>query len=133
MPKDDTSESEAEQTSENSSGSEERENPIDGQRHGGIAEYEKQRLSRIAENRARMEALGLRKMASSFMGSSRNLRSNKGKAKVVDDDEDYRPEKEEPSSSSEEEEGNENDEDEGYLGGCSSVSQQNKVLFIYCA
>ncbi|XP_015889410.2 uncharacterized protein LOC107424190 [Ziziphus jujuba] len=124
MPKDDTSESEAEQTSANSSGSEEGENAVDGQQHEGMADYEKQRLSRIAENRARMEALGLRKMASSIMGSSRNLRSNKGKAKVVEEDEDYRPEEEGPSSSSEEEQGN---EDGDYLGERTSVSQLKKL------
>ncbi|MFQ6633264.1 hypothetical protein Gotur_012053 [Gossypium turneri] len=39
------------------------------QEQQGISEYEKQRLARIAENRARMEALGLPKIASSLMGS----------------------------------------------------------------
>ncbi|KAK8587891.1 hypothetical protein V6N13_086851 [Hibiscus sabdariffa] len=65
------------------------------QEQQGISEYEKQRLSRIAENRARMEALGLSKIASSLMGSppnsSRPSNKLKGKRKVVDDDEDYRP------------------------------------------
>ncbi|XVE76931.1 hypothetical protein DITRI_Ditri13aG0020100 [Diplodiscus trichospermus] len=61
------------------------------QKRQGISEYEKQRLSRIAENRARMEALGLCKMASSLMGSLRNSSNLKGKRKVVEDDEDYMP------------------------------------------
>ncbi|KAE8665786.1 SPX domain-containing protein 3-like [Hibiscus syriacus] len=64
------------------------------QEQQGISEYEKQRLSRIAENRARMEALGLTKIASSLMGlcpnSSRPSSKIKGKRKVIDDDEDYR-------------------------------------------
>lgn len=56
------------------------------------------------------------------MSSSQNLRSNKGKAQVVKDDENYRPEEEGLCFSSEEEEkGNDNDKDEGYLGGTSSV------------
>lgn len=75
--------------------------------------------------------LGLLKLASSFMGSSRNLRLNKEKAKVVEDDKDYRSEELRPNSSNEEEK-NENDEDEGYLGGTSSMSQQEKV-FVFCA
>ncbi|KAF9668788.1 hypothetical protein SADUNF_Sadunf14G0039800 [Salix dunnii] len=47
----------------------------------GITEYEKQRLSRIAENKARMEALGLNKMATSLMGSVQKSRQRKGKQK----------------------------------------------------
>ncbi|KAJ6400365.1 hypothetical protein OIU84_015919 [Salix udensis] len=56
----------------------------------GITEYEKQRLSRIAENKARMEALGLNKMATSLMGSVQKSRQRKGKQKFVDDEE-YKP------------------------------------------
>ncbi|KAA3475374.1 caltractin ICL1b isoform X1 [Gossypium australe] len=56
------------------------------QEQQGISEYEKQRLARIAENRARMEALGLPKIASSLMGSSPNTSRTsskiKGKRKV---------------------------------------------------
>ncbi|KAF7847577.1 hypothetical protein BT93_L2823 [Corymbia citriodora subsp. variegata] len=52
--------------------------------------YEKQRLSRIAENNRRMEALGLRNLASSVMASSRKARKGdaKGKRKVGEDDDD---------------------------------------------
>lgn len=39
-----------------------------------VPEYEKQRLSRIAENKKRMEALGLAKLATSFLDSSMDLR-----------------------------------------------------------
>ncbi|XP_039168090.1 uncharacterized protein LOC120293201 [Eucalyptus grandis] len=64
-----------------------------------VSNYEKQRLSRIAENKRRMEALGLRNLASSVMGSSRKTRRGdaKGKRKVggeEDDDDkdgDYAP------------------------------------------
>lgn len=69
----------------------------------GVSDYEKQRLSRIAENRARMEALGLPNIASSFLGSAQIV-SNKKKGKKKVDDDDYRPDKveEELGSGSEE-------------------------------
>lgn len=69
----------------------------------GVTDYEKQRLSRIAENRARMEALGLPNIASSFLGSAQIV-SNKKKGKKKVDDDDYRPDKveEELGSGSEE-------------------------------
>lgn len=95
-------------------------------RDEGISEYERQRLSRIKENRARLEALGLPQLASSLIGSlSEHRRSGeegKGKKKAKkrkgvgrssaddEDDEEYRPSDEdneeeegEGSSSSEEE------------------------------
>ncbi|KAB1225272.1 hypothetical protein CJ030_MR1G028179 [Morella rubra] len=106
----------------------------------GVSEYEKQRLSRIAENRARMEALGLPKIASTLWGSAQqvsNQRKNtkKGKEKVEEDDDvggdggedkDYRPDEveEEPISSSEEEA---NEDDDDYLDGTSSGSRRKKV------
>ncbi|XP_022029626.1 uncharacterized protein LOC110930601 isoform X2 [Helianthus annuus] len=72
-----------------------------------MTEYEKQRMKRIEENKARMKAMGLDKMASSFMGSipiSQNQKKGKGKKKVglEDDDEEYKPSAidEESSSSS---------------------------------
>ncbi|KAI6706561.1 hypothetical protein NL676_009523 [Syzygium grande] len=54
--------------------------------------YEKQRLSRIAENNKRMEALGLRNLASSVMGSGRKAKKGdaKGKRKVGQEDDDDR-------------------------------------------
>lgn len=61
----------------------------------GLSEYESQRLSRIAENRKRMAALGLPKIASSLMtGPSRSSSRKsdvKGKRKLDDKDEDYEP------------------------------------------
>lgn len=96
----------------------------------GVSEYEKQRLSRIAANKARMEALCLPQMASSLMGSAQNStkKMNKGKAKFKDDDDDdYRPEEEGPTSASEEEEEEKDDHDDDYLGGKASGSSKRKV------
>ncbi|KAM0048631.1 hypothetical protein Hdeb2414_s0008g00276661 [Helianthus debilis subsp. tardiflorus] len=79
-----------------------------------MTEYEKQRMKRIEENKARMKAMGLDKMASSFMGSipiSQNQKKGKGKKKVgLEDDEEYQPSAidEEPSSSS----GSDDEDDE---------------------
>ncbi|XP_024030075.1 G patch domain-containing protein 8 isoform X2 [Morus notabilis] len=94
----------------------------------GVSEYEKQRLSRIAAIKARMEAMGLPQMASSLMGSAQNStkKMNKGKAKGKDDDDDYRPEEEGPTSFSEEEEEEKDDHDDDYLGGKASGSGKRK-------
>ena len=123
------SEEDNEETPENSVSDSEPEDPQpQTPGNNGVSEYEKQRLSRIAENRARMEALGLPKFASSLLGSAQKVSNNnknknkkKGKEKV--DDDDYRPDEveEEPSSSSEEEE--DGDENEDY----SSGSRRKKV------
>lgn len=97
-------------------------------RDEGISEYERQRLSRIKENRARLEALGLPQLASSLIGSLSEHRrpgeEGKGKKKAKkrkgvgrsgaddEDDEEYQPSDEdneeeeddrESSSSSEQE------------------------------
>ncbi|XP_052169842.1 uncharacterized protein LOC127786465 isoform X2 [Diospyros lotus] len=101
MPKADVSGSDTEEKESNSS-SDELENPIGGGSQK-MTEYEKQRMKRIEENRARMEALGLPKLGSSLMGSARNTKTKrerntktkrepKGKAKVTEEeDEEYRP------------------------------------------
>ncbi|KAE8038689.1 hypothetical protein FH972_011169 [Carpinus fangiana] len=93
-------------------------------------EYERQRLSRIAENRSRMVALGLPKIASKLWGSaqkvSEKMNKKKGKAKVDDEDEDYRLDKvEEGLSSSTGDE--ETDDDDDYLDETSSGSRRKKV------
>ena len=107
-----------------SSGSEEQNPQVGG---SAVPEYEKQRQARIAHNRARMEALGLPKMASSLMGSAQNAtkRSRKGKAKVLEenDDEEYRPEEEGHDFSSEEEA----DDDEDYEDEELSSARKKKV------
>lgn len=92
-----------------------------------LPDYENQRLKRIEENKKRIEALGLRKMAASFNGTvektQKRNNEKKGKRKVVDEDEEYNPtqEVEEMSSSSSEED----DDDVEF-----SPSQKKKVLMI---
>ncbi|XP_062091572.1 uncharacterized protein LOC133797621 [Humulus lupulus] len=129
MGKQDSLVSESEEETFQRSSSDEPGTPAnnDGKKkEAGASEYEKQRLSRIAENRARMEALGLSKMASSLMGSAQKSRKSKGKAKITeDDDDDYRPQEEEPTSSADREENSVDDED--YLGPKSSVSNKRKA------
>ena len=106
-------------------------------------EYERHRLSRIAENRSRMVALGLPKIASKLWGSAQNVsekmnKKKKGKAKVDDDDEDededYRLDKvEEGLSSSTGDE--ETDDDDDYFDETSSGSRRKKVcslIFVRC-
>ncbi|KAL0411498.1 UNVERIFIED_CONTAM: hypothetical protein Slati_3739500 [Sesamum latifolium] len=88
-----------------------------------LSDYEKLRLKRIEENKRRMEALGLRKIATSFMESvqktPKKKNEEKGKRKLVDEDEEYNPtqDDEEMSSSAEEDE-----DDEEF-----SLSQKKKV------
>lgn len=97
MAKSNASDSETEErNSGSSSEEEEEESPVEPpQRAGELNEYEKQRMKRIEENRARMKAMGLYKMANSLMGSSpkpqKKGKDIKGKKKVVDEDEDYEP------------------------------------------
>ncbi|CAL0306189.1 unnamed protein product [Lupinus luteus] len=97
--------------------------------HGGVTEYEKQRLSRIAENKAKLEALGLSKMSSSFntclTQNSRNIK-NKGKKKVQEEDDEYKPENEEPGSSSSSDEDH-GDKDEDFEAENASGSRKRKV------
>ncbi|KAL2251510.1 UNVERIFIED_CONTAM: hypothetical protein Sindi_2273300 [Sesamum indicum] len=89
-----------------------------------LSDYEKLRLNRIEENKRRMEALGLRKIATSFMESVHKTpnkkNEEKGKRKLVDEDEEYNPtqDDEEMSSSAEEDE-----DDEEF-----SLSQKKKVM-----
>lgn len=101
----------------------------------GQSEYERERLLRMEENRVRMEALGLPKMAASF---ARNRRDESGDRDEVnlkdcnkDDDEDYNPnwdvgdeDTDELSSSSE---GFvDEDDDEDYVKSKARFSSKNK-------
>ncbi|XAR54150.1 hypothetical protein NMG60_11029165 [Bertholletia excelsa] len=117
MPEDDPSDSET-RANDSDSSFDELETPM--------SEYEKQRAKRIEENRARMEALGIKKTASSFAGmmKTRMKKSEaKGKAMVGEEDEEYRPEEgEDELSSSSEEDG----EDEDYVSGENSRSRKSK-------
>ncbi|XP_057487134.1 uncharacterized protein LOC130773198 isoform X2 [Actinidia eriantha] len=112
MPEADPSDSDS-QGNESNSSSEELETLTNGGDQK-MTDYERQRMKRIEENRDRMEALGLKTMASSLMGSVQSTKKkkseSKGKAKMIEEDEEYRPrEGEEGSSSSSEED--EDDED----------------------
>lgn len=93
--------------------------------HEKITDYEKQRLHRIEENKKRMEALGLPKMASSFMGSvpktQKKSNDKKGKKKI-DIDEEYNPTQEDEEMSCSEDEDDNDDE--------FSPSKKTKVLII---
>ncbi|XP_055817483.1 uncharacterized protein LOC129886709 isoform X3 [Solanum dulcamara] len=97
MEKSNVSDSESEERNSDS-----KDSPVEPQGTGKLTDYEKQRMKRIEENRARMEAMGLQKMATSLMGSSQKTqkkgKDRKGKKKVIDEDEDYEPEKSEDLS-----------------------------------
>lgn len=86
----------------------ENETAIETKGEENLIQYERERLKRIEENKRRMEALGLHKMANSFMGSvqkaPKKLTEKKGKKKMVDEDEEYNPTEEERSTSGEEDE-----------------------------
>lgn len=104
------------------------ENRIDDEEEEEIPDYEKQRLLRIRENRARLEALGLPTLASSFLGSvgkHPNTKS-KGKKKVStkkrQQDDEYRPSEGEDGESSSTEEDNE--EGDGSLGSRRSFTRK---------
>ncbi|XP_054780069.1 caltractin-like [Prosopis cineraria] len=128
MPKRD-SDSESEDANDSSS-SEEAEAATHGQ-HQGVSEYEKQRLSRIAENRARLEALGLPKMASSLKRSSQSVIDKKRKKKVGDDEEYVPDDAEVILSSSSGEDGHDDDDDddddEDFVSKKASQSRKRKV------
>ncbi|KAL2511465.1 calmodulin-related [Abeliophyllum distichum] len=100
------------ESQENDSSDEESEN-VTPRKEEKASEYELQRLKRIEENKKRMEALGLHKMANTFMGSFQKAQKKKiekkGKRKMVEEDEEYKPSEmeEEICSSSEEGESDE--------------------------
>lgn len=116
MAKPNVSNSETEERNSDSS-SDSEESPAEPQRTGKLTDYEKQRMKRIEENRARMEAMGLHKMATSLMGSSpkpqKKGKDRKGKKKVVDEDEDedYEPAQSEDLSCDTGEDDEQNDAD----------------------
>ncbi|XP_072987823.1 uncharacterized protein [Typha latifolia] len=77
--------------------------PVEGGEEGEMPEYERQRLLRIRENKARMEALGLPHLASSLLGPlaeqekgdklSKLKKNKRGRVSKLgeEDDEEYRP------------------------------------------
>ncbi|KAI9078843.1 hypothetical protein K1719_039184 [Acacia pycnantha] len=124
MPKRELYDSESEGASENSSSEE-----AEAAAHchpQGISEYEKQRLSRIAENRGRLEALGLPKMASSLKRLGYNVIYNNGKKKAGDDEE-YVPDDAEAILSSSSREDGLDDDDDDFVSEKASQSRKRKV------
>lgn len=92
------SNSQSEERTSSSSESEEEEETVRNVSSTMMSEYEKQRLERIAENKARLKAMGLPQMVSSLKSSTpikKNMKKKKGKEKVEDDDEEYIPQNEE--------------------------------------
>ncbi|CAJ1948638.1 unnamed protein product [Sphenostylis stenocarpa] len=126
MAKRETSDYESEDASASGSESEKAQMVDNGKK--GVTEYEKQRLSRIAENRARLEALGLPQMALSLKSFSLHT-AKKGKEKKVkeDDDEEYVPEDEGEAGSSSSSEHDEDHKDEDFTTENSSGSRKRKV------
>ncbi|KAI8545385.1 hypothetical protein RHMOL_Rhmol07G0035800 [Rhododendron molle] len=125
------SDSDTQETDSSPSSSEELESPKNGGTQKKMTEYEKQRAKRIEENRARMEALGLRKMACSVMGSGRIAKEKKREAKGKrkgnmgeKDDEEYRPEEEEGDEEGLSSSSREDEEDEGTSGGRRSKAKK---------
>lgn len=105
----------------NSSGSDSGQEEV--QKPPKVSDYEKQRLKRMAENKARMEAMGLHKMASSLMGSAQKSKKRdlKGKKKVgEEDDEDYLPDADFENDA-------DDDGDDDYVGEDSSGTKSKKV------
>lgn len=102
-----------------SSSSGEQSDPIDEPSMGKISEYEKQRLSRIAENKARLEAFGISKAALALMGPWR--KRSVAKRNSGEEDDDYRPDDEEENDDDDE------DEDEEFLG---NSTCKRKVLVL---
>ncbi|KAL8091881.1 uncharacterized protein LOC141689016 isoform X1 [Apium graveolens] len=104
----------------NSSGSDSGQEEV--QKPPKVSDYEKQRLKRMAENKARMEAMGLHKMASSLMGSAQKSKKRdlKGKKKVgEEDDEDYLPDADFENDA-------DDDGDDDYVGEDSSGTKSKK-------
>lgn len=126
MAKRGTSDSESDNASVSGSESEEGHAMDSGKK--GVTEYEKQRLSRIAENRARLEALGLPKMALSLKSSHlRTAKKRKEKKVEEDDDEEYLPEDEAGPGSSSSSEHDEDRKDEDFATKNSSGLRKRKV------
>jgi hypothetical protein len=100
-----------------------------------ISEYEKQRLQRIAENQARLKAMGLPQMVTSLKKSTPIKKKGKEKVKDDDDDEEYKPENEEEreadsDSDSSGEEQHQHDSDYENASGSRKRKVFNLVFFI---
>lgn len=98
-----------------------------------LTEYERQRLSRIRENEARLEALGLRGLAASPLLRSPSPAAAQGKQKKrsADEDEEYVP-SDDGGGAEEGESSSESSQDEEVGGEGKSASRSRaKVRFGY--
>lgn len=135
MAKRDTSESNSQSEERTSSESEAEETVRNVSSSTMMSEYEKQRLERIAENKARLKAMGLPQMVSSLKTSTpikKNMKKKKGKEKVEDDDDDeYIPQNEEEQEHDESDsssEQHEHDSDFENASGSRKRKAKNKSL-----
>lgn len=135
MAKRDTSESNSQSEERTSSSESEAEETVRNVTSSTmVSEYEKQRLERIAENKARLKAMGLPQMVSSLKTSTpikKNMKKKKGKEKVEDDDEEYIPQNEEEQEHDESDsssEQHEHDSDFENASGSRKRKAKNKSL-----
>ena len=82
---------------------------------GKISEYEKQRLSRIAENKARLDALGISKAAKALLSPSLVSKKRRVKRNSGEEDDDYTPVIADGDGDGDDDEVEEIDEDEEFL------------------
>ncbi|CAE6144652.1 unnamed protein product [Arabidopsis arenosa] len=93
---------------------------------GKISEYEKQRFSRIAENKARLDALGISKAAKALVSPSPISKKRRVKWNSGEEDDDYTPGNADDDEDDDEVEEIDDDEDEEFLGNSSCVSRKRK-------
>ncbi|CAL9232569.1 unnamed protein product [Arabidopsis halleri] len=90
---------------------------------GKISEYEKQRFSRIAENKARLDALGISKAAKALVAPSPISKKRRVKRNSGEEDDDYTPAN---ADDDDEDDDDDDDEDEEFLGN-STCKRKNKA------
>ncbi|KAG7553498.1 EF-hand domain pair [Arabidopsis thaliana x Arabidopsis arenosa] len=93
---------------------------------GKISEYEKQRFSRIAENKARLDALGISKAAKALVSPSPISKKRRVKRNSGEEDDDYTPGNADHDDDDDDDE--DDDEDEEFLGNSACVSRKRKAI-----
>ncbi|KAG7558147.1 EF-hand domain [Arabidopsis suecica] len=93
---------------------------------GKISEYEKQRFSRIAENKARLDALGISKAAKALVSPSPISKKRRAMRNSGEEDDDYTPGNADDDEDDDEVEEIDDDEDEEFLGNSACVSRKRK-------
>lgn len=133
MAKRKTSESNSQSEERTSSSESEAEETVRNVSSNIMSEYEKQRLERIAENKARLKAMGLPQMVSSLKTSTpiKKDMKKKGKEKVEDDDEEYIPQNEDEQEHDESDSSSEQHEHDSHFENASGSRKRkakNKSL-----